>query len=55
MNERFIDAFHSVVSYANSRTLQTFACKLAESAKIILRCALRTFPTKEKEKINKSF
>ena len=92
VNERFIDAFHSVVSYASSRALQKFACKLAESAKIILllclrekkerperekeriepvslnalkrylsvstnawRFALRTFPTKEKEKINKSF
>ena len=92
MNERFIDAFHSVVSYASSRALQKFACKLAESAKIILllclrekkerperekeriepvslnalkrylsvsnnawRFALHTFPTKEKEKINKSF
>ena len=41
MNERFIDAFHSVVSYATSRALQKFACKLAESAKIILLLCLR--------------
>ena len=41
MNETFIDAFHSVVSYANSRALQKFACKLAESAKIILLLCLR--------------
>ena len=41
VNERFIDAFHSVVLYANSRALQKFACKLAESAKIILLLCLR--------------
>ena len=54
MNERFIDAFHSVVSYANSRALQKFACKLAESAKIILLLCLREKkerPEREKERI----
>ena len=51
MNERFIDAFHSVVSYANSRALQIFACKLAESAKIILLVCLKKKDLKEKERI----
>ena len=33
VNERFINAFHSVISYANSHVLQKSACNLAESAK----------------------